>query len=64
MGRRSISGPIPRAVTIEASLESSQQGQNAPHVDFSSEVAVGCSGPSDDDPDDPNYKPPASSWHT
>jgi len=64
MGRRSISGPIPRAVTIEASLESSWQGQNAPHVDFSGEVDVGCCRPSDDDPDDPNYKLPASSWHT
>ncbi len=43
--------------TIQASLESSQQ--NANHVELSGEVDLDGSSPSDDDPDDMDYKLPA-----
>jgi len=33
-------------------------------LDISGEVALGGSSPSDDDPDDQDYKPPARACHT
>jgi len=53
--------------TIEASLQSSQlqsSQQNTHCVDDAGEPDDGGKSLSDDDPDDPDYKPPASSCHT
>jgi len=48
--------------TIEASLQSSLQNKHC--LDLSGEVDDGGNSPSDDDPDDLNYKPPSSARHT
>jgi len=48
--------------TIEASLQSSWQNTHC--VDVAGELDDDGNSPSDDDPDDPDYKPPASSCHT
>jgi len=49
---------VQEQATIKASFETSWQRAND-HVDLFGEVDLGCSLPSLDDPDDPNYKPPS-----
>ncbi len=56
--RVSFEALVQEQATIEASFETSRKRAND-HVNLSGEVDLGCSLPSPDDPDDPDYKPPS-----